>query len=116
MKSPSDVWQSEGHVVCLHIRTNCLCVRKTKSSSYRVKFTHCKACWQFSWFCQHSRQTWRHELDGEVRLCCFEDCERSSGTTEMKQASAVGGDVLAVAGLEAEEVAEFVIASAEQLR
>ena len=31
----------------------------------------------------------------------------------MKQASAVGGDVLAVAGLEAKEVAEFVIASAE---
>jgi hypothetical protein len=34
----------------------------------------------------------------------------------MKKASAVGGDVLVVMGLEAEEVAELVIASAEPLR
>jgi hypothetical protein len=54
-------------------------------------------------------------LDDELRLRCPEDGERSGGTTEMKQATAVGGDVLVVAGLEAEEVAEFVIASAEPL-
>jgi hypothetical protein len=34
----------------------------------------------------------------------------------MEQATAVGGDVLVVVGLEAEEVAEFVIASAEPFR
>jgi hypothetical protein len=34
----------------------------------------------------------------------------------MKQATATGGDVLVVAGLEAKEIAEFVVASAEPLR
>jgi hypothetical protein len=67
-------------------------------------------------FCQHSRQTWRQEMGGELRLRCPEDGEGSGGTTEMKQAAAVGGDVLVVAGLEAKEVAEFVVASAEALR
>jgi hypothetical protein len=67
-------------------------------------------------FCQRSRQTWRHELGGELRLRCLDDGEHSGDTTEMKQATAVGGDVLVVVGLQAEKVAEFVIASAEPLR
>jgi hypothetical protein len=67
-------------------------------------------------FCQHSRQTWRQELDGELRLRCLDDGERSGGSTEVKQTTAVGGDVLVVVSLKAEEVAEFVIASAEPLR
>jgi hypothetical protein len=36
--------------------------------------------------------------------------------TEKKQTSAVSGDVLIVAGLEAEEGADFVMALAERLR
>lgn len=67
-------------------------------------------------FCQHSRQTWCDELAEKFRLRCSEDGERSGGTTEMKQAAAVGGNMLVVAGLEAKEVAGFVIASAESLR
>jgi hypothetical protein len=55
-------------------------------------------------------------LDGEPCLRCLNDGKRSGDTTEMKQATAVGGDVLIVVGLEAEEVTEFVIASAEPPR
>lgn len=51
-----------------------------------------------------------------LRLRRPENSERSSGTTEVKQATVVGWDELAVASLEAEEIAEFVIASAESLR
>jgi GNAT superfamily N-acetyltransferase len=36
-------------------------------------------------FCQRSRQTDGAELEDEFRLRGFEDCERSSGTTEVKQ-------------------------------
>jgi hypothetical protein len=46
-------------------------------------------------------------------LRCSEDSERSGGTTVVKQATMVGGDGLIVADLELEEVAEFVIVSAE---
>ncbi len=46
----------------------------------------------------------------------LEDCEGGGGTAEMKPATAGGGDVLVVAGAEAEEVAEFVVASTEPLR
>jgi hypothetical protein len=45
-------------------------------------------------FCQHSRQTRRHELSDALRLRGFEDGKRSSGTTEVEQATAAGGDVL----------------------
>ena len=55
-------------------------------------------------------------MHGELRLCGFENCKRSRGATEMEQATAVGGDVLAVAGAEAEEIAEFVVAATEALR
>src|SRR5215213_9695284 len=55
-------------------------------------------------------------MHGELRLCGFEDCKRGRGATEMEQATAVGGDVLVVAGAEAEEIAEFVVAATDALR
>jgi hypothetical protein len=54
-------------------------------------------------------------LDGELRLRCLDDGERSGGKTEMKQATASGWDGLVAVGLVAEKVAEFVIASAKPL-
>src|ERR687885_168138 len=55
-------------------------------------------------------------MHGESRLRGLEHCERSAGTTEVEQATTIGGDMLVVAGAGAEEVAELVIASAEPLR
>jgi len=54
--------------------------------------------------------------DAAFQLRCSRNSERSGGTTEMQQATTAGGDGLVVAVLEAEEVAEFVVASAEALR
>ncbi len=51
-----------------------------------------------------------------VRLCGVQNGERGGDTTEVEQATAACGDVLVVAGTRAEEVSEFVIASAEALR
>jgi hypothetical protein len=51
-------------------------------------------------------------VEGEFRLRCLEDGAQSNGTTEAKQATAFGGEVLVVAGPEAKEVAELVMASA----
>ena len=45
----------------------------------------------------------------------FENSEHSGGTTEVKQATTFGWDGLIVAGLEAEEVTELVIASTKPL-
>jgi hypothetical protein len=70
--------------------------------------------WSFGFY-QNSRQTRRDEIQGEFSLRHLEEGEHSSGTTGMKQATAVSGNVLVVAGLEAEDVAELVIASAEAL-
>jgi hypothetical protein len=50
------------------------------------------------------------------RLHHTENSERRGGTTEMKQATAVGRDVLVVAGTRAEKASKFVIASAEPPR
>src|SRR5215218_6971876 len=55
-------------------------------------------------------------MQGELRLRGLENCKRSRSATGVKQATAAGGDMLVVAGAEAEEVAELVIASAEALR
>src|ERR671917_1364730 len=55
-------------------------------------------------------------MRGEFRLRRLEDGERIGGAAEVKQATAVGGDRLVVAGAEAEEVAELVIAATEPLR
>src|SRR5919202_6191253 len=55
-------------------------------------------------------------MHGAFRLRGLEHRERSRRTTEVRQATAVGGDVLVVAGAETEEIAEFVVASAEPLR
>ena len=52
----------------------------------------------------------------EFSLRCFENSEHTAGTTQVKQATAAGGDVLVVAGAGAEEVAELVVASTEPLR
>ncbi len=54
--------------------------------------------------------------DGWFRLRHLQDSERSGGAAELKQTTAVGGDVLVMAGLEAEEVAELVVASTEPPR
>jgi hypothetical protein len=55
-------------------------------------------------------------VEAEFGLRRFEDGERDGGTTEVEQATTVGGDGLVVAGSGAEEVAELVVASAEALR
>src|SRR5215217_8813482 len=55
-------------------------------------------------------------MRGELRLRGLEHGERAAGTTEVKQATAVGGDGLVVAGARAEEVAELVVASTEPVR
>lgn len=67
------------------------------------------------WFCPHSRHTSRHELNGGFSLRPFESSERNAGTSVVEQATTVGRNVLIVAGLEAKEVAEFVVALAEPL-
>ena len=54
-------------------------------------------------------------MQDEFRLRGFQDCERSSRATEVKQAVAAGGDILVVAGAGAEVVAKLVIASTEPL-
>ena len=46
----------------------------------------------------------------------LENGERTGGATEVNEATAAGGNMLVVAGAEAEEVAEFVVASTEALR
>jgi hypothetical protein len=53
---------------------------------------------------------------GEFGLRGLKHCEGAAGTTEVKQATAAGRDVLIVVGSGAEEVAEFVVASTEALR
>jgi hypothetical protein len=55
-------------------------------------------------------------VQAEFRLRRFKNGERAGRTTEVKQATAAGGDILVVAVAGAEEVAEFVIASTEALR
>src|SRR5918998_777380 len=72
--------------------------------------------WLDEGFCQRSRQTWRTETNSSFSLRGLEDCERTGGTTEMKQATAAGGSMLIVVLAETAEVAEFVVASAEALR
>ena len=54
-------------------------------------------------------------MQDEFRLRGFQDCERSSRATEVKQAVAAGEDILVVAGARAEMVAKLVIASTEPL-
>ncbi len=54
-------------------------------------------------------------MHGEFRLRRLEDGEYGRGATEVEQATPVGRDMLVVAGVEAEAVTEFVVASAEPL-
>ena len=44
---------------------------------------------------------------------CFEDGQHRRGPAEQEQPTAVGGDVLVVAGAGSEEIAEFVVSPAE---
>ena len=67
-------------------------------------------------FCQISCQTRRREVKAKFSLRRFENSERAGGTTEVKQATAAGGDILVVAGAGAEKVAELIVASTEALR
>jgi hypothetical protein len=55
-------------------------------------------------------------MHGTLRLRGHENGERDGGTTEVKQATTAGGDILIVAGAETEEVAKLVMALAEPLR
>ena len=55
-------------------------------------------------------------MRGEFGLRGLEHCEGAAGTTEVDQAAAVSRNMLVVAGAEAEEVAELVIAATEPLR
>ena len=66
-------------------------------------------------FCQISCQTRRREVKAKFSLRHFENSERTGGTTEVKQATAAGRDVLVVARAGMEEVAELVIAATEAL-
>ena len=64
----------------------------------------------FDGFCQNSCQTRRREVKPEFSLRRFENGEHTASTPEVKQATAVGRDVLVVASAGAQEVAELVIA------
>src|SRR3954452_18077490 len=55
-------------------------------------------------------------MKAEFSLRRFENSEHTAGTTQVKQATAAGGDVLVVASAGTEEVAELVVASTEALR
>jgi len=63
-------------------------------------------------FCRHSRQRVKPVVS-EVRLCGFKDAQQGHGSAEEEQSAASGGTMLVVAGAEAEEVAELIVASAE---
>ena len=54
-------------------------------------------------------------MRGVFGLRSLQDRKPNRGATEVKQATAAGGDGLVVAGAEAEEVAELVVASTEPL-
>src|SRR3954447_3720929 len=66
--------------------------------------------------CQRSRRTRRREVNAEFCLRRLENGERTGGATEVNEATAAGGNMLVVAGVGAEEVTEFVVASTEVLR
>src|SRR4051794_37951294 len=69
-----------------------------------------KASWgSFSFRAKRDGRAW----EGAASLRRLQDGEHSSCTAEMEQSAAVGGDGLVVAGAEAEEGAELVIASTE---
>jgi hypothetical protein len=51
-----------------------------------------------SGICQRLRPTWQREVKVGFCLRRLENGEHAGGTTEVKQATALGGDVLVVAG------------------
>lgn len=66
-------------------------------------------------FCQLPRQTGRRTPLEAVILTCRKNGEHGRRMTEMKHATAVGGNMLVVADVRAEVVAEFVVAATEAL-
>src|SRR4051794_29350990 len=85
--------------------------RSVKVSEGHGRFFQCSC--QTRRFCQTSCQTRRREAKAEFNLRRFENSEHTDGTTQLKQTTAAGRDVLVVAGARAEEVAVLVIASTE---
>ena len=70
---------------------------------------------EYGGLCQLSRQSCRHTPAGAVSLSCFEDGEQDGRATEMKHATAVGGNMLVVTDARTEVVAEFIVAATEAL-
>src|SRR5215212_8798903 len=50
---------------------------------------------------------------GDVQSRGFQDGQHGRGPPEVEQSPAIGGNVLVVAGVRAEEVAEFIVSPAE---
>src|SRR3954468_1752352 len=66
------------------------------------------------WFCQGSRQPVSRERDeANPGSCGLQDGQHGHTPPEVEQSPAIGGNMLMVAGAEAEEVAEFIVSPAE---
>src|SRR3954447_11354114 len=50
---------------------------------------------------------------GDVSSCGFQDGQHGRGPPEVEQSLAVGGNMLVMAGAEAEKVAEFIVSATE---
>src|SRR4051812_24760373 len=50
---------------------------------------------------------------GDVPSCGFQDGQHGRGPPEVEESAAIGGNMLVVAGAEAEKVAEFIVSPAE---
>src|SRR3954452_804014 len=50
---------------------------------------------------------------GDVPSCGLQDGQHGRGPPEVEQSAAIGGNMLVVAGAEAEKVAEFIVSPAE---
>src|SRR4051812_5220555 len=86
------------------------------SRSVTFRLTTFRLTSLFGWICQRSRRTCRREVNAEFFLRRLENGERTGGATEVNEATMAGGNMLVVAGVGAEEVTEFVVASTEALR
>jgi hypothetical protein len=50
---------------------------------------------------------------GDVPSCGLQDGQHGRGPPEVEESAAIGGNMLVVAGAEAEKVAEFIVSPAE---
>jgi hypothetical protein len=83
-----------------------------------VKGEHCRADFRVRsgrWFCHVSRRLQRVGWTESSDLCNLHDAHRYAGVLEKVTASADCWNVLVVTGPAAEEVAEFIILSAESV-